>query len=121
MTTSQFRPPADLSSAPAITSKPHPSLPLTTPNQDFVQTHFFKSYFSPVPALTAGLSAILSTHFNRCGNGLISSLVKPVFSHPLTHGQVPISATEYLPVPFPARYSRGSPVYLPERWISKTP
>ena len=82
---------------------------------------YFNEYFSPTPLLTAGRSAILSIHFSRCGNASISSLVKPVNSHALTQGQVPISATLYLPLPLPARYSRGEPVYLPERWISSTP
>ena len=82
---------------------------------------YFNAYFSPTPLLTAGRSAILSIHFSRWGNGSISSFVNPVRSHPLTQGQVPISATLYLPLPLPARYSRGDPVYLPERWISRTP
>ena len=90
-------------------------------HQSLPHPSYFNEYFSPTPLLTAGRSAILSIHFNRCGNGSISSFVNPVFSHPLTHGQVPISATLYLPLPLPARYSRGEPVYLPERWISRTP
>jgi len=83
--------------------------------------YFGIEYLSPVPLFTAGLSAILSIHFNKCGNGAISSSVKPVNFHPFTHGQVPISAMLYLPFPLPARYSLGSPVYLPERRISRTP
>ena len=92
------------------------------PHYLFIYTpYFFKAYFSPIPLLTASLPAILSTHFNRCGNSFISSSAKPVIFHPLTQGQVPISAMLYLPLPLPARYSRGSPVYLPDRRISRTP
>jgi hypothetical protein len=81
---------------------------------------YFRLYASPIPFCTADLSAILSIHFNRCGKS-ISSLVKPVFSQPFTQHQVLMSATLYLPLPLPARYSLGSPVYLPDRRISRTP
>jgi hypothetical protein len=90
--------------------------------EEAIPTHFFRLYSSPIPLCTAGLSAILSIHFFKCGKGFMSSAVKPVFSHPLTQGHVLISATLYLPLPLPARYSRASsPEYLPESWISSTP
>jgi hypothetical protein len=74
-----------------------------------------------MPFWTAGRAAMRSIHFNRCGNGSISSLVKPVRSQPLTHGHVLMSAVEYFPLPWPARYSLGSPEYLPDKFISRTP
>lgn len=78
-------------------------------------------YLSPHPLFTAGRSAILSIHFIKCGNASNSFFSKPLNSHALIQGHVPISATLYLPLPLPARYSRGEPVYLPESWISSTP
>src|SRR5271154_6926991 len=64
---------------------------------------YFWVYFSPIPFCTAGLAAMRSIHSNKCGNCPISSFVKPLRSQPLTHVQVPMSATEYLPFPLPAR------------------
>lgn len=74
-----------------------------------------------MPLCTAGLSAILSTHLSRCGNAATSSLLNPLFSQFLIHGHALMSAMLYLPSPLPARYERGAPEYLPERWISRTP
>ena len=39
----------------------------------FHKTPYLFVYFSPVPLLTAGRSAIRSIHFSRCGKGFISS------------------------------------------------
>lgn len=89
------------------------------PSYPFI--HYFCWYLSPTPLFTAGLSPIRSIHFIKCGNASISSAVNPLNSHAFTHGQVPMSATEYFPAPLPARYSRGDPVYFPDSWISSTP
>ena len=70
---------------------------------DSHETSHFCVYFSLVPLFTAGRSAIRSIHFSRCGKGFISSSLNPLNAQPLTQGQVPISATEYLPLPLPAR------------------
>lgn len=101
------------------------SLLMTQPSSPLAKSsrtsHVDCSYLLPMPFCTAGRAAIRSIHFNRCGNGSISALVKPVRSQPFTHGHAFMSAMEYLPLPLPARYSRGSPVYLPLSRISSTP
>ena len=95
---------------------------LTPINPRLRSTHCFKSYSLPIPLLTAGRSAILSIHLSKCGKAFISSSVNAGLRfQPFTHGHVLMSATLYLPLPLPARYSLGSPVYLPLSWISSTP